>query len=176
MKRLLVNLVLVAFIAWIGYFVIRPMLECWILNGAWSLRARSCDMGTYTIPAHVPVTHDEPVATIETKYKDLLEVTSDIKKPFGAPLVISGKARGPWYFEASFPITIVDWDGRIIGEGHAEATSDWMTTEFVPFKATVPFVLPPDTAYKRGAIILKKDNPSGLPQNEDSFEIPIVFK
>lgn len=92
-----------------------------------------------------------------------------------SPIRLTGEARGYWFFEASFPIFIVDWDGRIIGEGVAEAQSDWMTEEFVPFSATITFDLPEDTPYRRGAIILKKDNPSGLPEHDDALEVPIRF-
>ncbi len=92
-----------------------------------------------------------------------------------SPITIVGEARGTWFFEASFPIVIVDWDGRIIGEGHATADGEWMTPDFVPFTATVTFDLPADTPYRRGAIILKKDNPSGLPEHDDALEIPINF-
>jgi hypothetical protein len=91
-----------------------------------------------------------------------------------SPLVLTGKARGGWYFEASFPITIVNWDGLIIAEGYAEAQGDWMTSEFVPFKATINFTKP--SFDERGTIILKKDNPSGLPENDDALEIPIRFQ
>lgn len=93
-----------------------------------------------------------------------------------SPLTITGEARGTWMFEASFPIMITDWDGKIIGEGHGEAQGDWMTSEFVPFKATLNFTVPKDTPYKRGTLILKKDNPSGLPENDDALEIPVLFK
>ena len=95
-----------------------------------------------------------------------------------SPIVITGEARGTWYFEASFPIFLTDWDGKIIGQGIAEAQSDWMTTEFVPFKATLTF----DTALisgqysPSGTLILKKDNPSGLPENDDALEIPVRLK
>jgi hypothetical protein len=92
-----------------------------------------------------------------------------------SPLTITGKARGTWFFEASFPISIVNWDGLIIGEGIAQAQSDWMTEDFVPFKATITYTLPKDTPYLRGAIILKKDNPSGLPEHDDALEVPIMF-
>ena len=93
-----------------------------------------------------------------------------------SPITISGKARGNWFFEASFPITVVNWDGLIIGEGIATADGDWMTTEFVPFTAHVSYTLATGTPYNRGALILKKDNPSGLPEHDDSREIPILFK
>ncbi len=110
---------------------------------------------------------------------DLIRVTSPMSgATITSPVTITGEARGTWYFEASFPIAVVDWDGKIIGEGHAEAQADWMTSEFVPFKAIVTF----DTseihnAYsKRGTLILKKDNPSGLPEHDAAIEIPVVFK
>lgn len=92
-----------------------------------------------------------------------------------SPLTVTGEARGTWYFEASFPITVVDWDGRIIGEGFATAQDEWMTENFVPFEGTIEFTVPPDTAYRRGAIIFRKDNPSGLPENDDALEIPVNF-
>lgn len=96
-----------------------------------------------------------------------------------SPLTISGKARGYWFFEASFPVMIVNWDGLIIGSGIATAEGDWMTEEFVPFTATINFSSSytdesPDFM-RRGALILKKDNPSGLPENDDALEIPINF-
>ncbi|MDO8676547.1 MAG: hypothetical protein Q7K16_02765, partial [Candidatus Azambacteria bacterium] len=30
-----------------------------------------------------------------------------------SPLIIKGEARGNWFFEASFPVMLTDWDGRI---------------------------------------------------------------
>ncbi len=92
-----------------------------------------------------------------------------------SPLVIKGQARGFWFFEASFPVMLVDWDGRIISEGVANAKSDWMSEEFVPFEATLTFVVDKNVYSNRGALILKKDNPSGLPKNDDALEIPIIF-
>lgn len=90
-----------------------------------------------------------------------------------SPLVITGEARGTWYFEASFPIVLVDWDGLIIAEGHAEAQSNWMTQDFVPFQATLTFKAPTYKNY--GALILRKDNPSGLPEHDNALEIPVLF-
>ncbi len=91
-----------------------------------------------------------------------------------SPLTITGKARGTWYFEASFPIEIKNASGAIVGVGHAEAQSDWMTSDFVPFVATLTFS--PQPAGSKGTLVLKKDNPSGDAIRDDSIEIPIVFK
>ncbi len=92
-----------------------------------------------------------------------------------SPLIIRGRARGAWFFEGSFPVTLTDWDGKIIAQGIAQAQGEWMTTNFVPFEATLPFTLEKDVYSNRGALILRKDNPSGLPEHDDALEISIKF-
>lgn len=96
-----------------------------------------------------------------------------------SPLEITGEARGYWFFEASFPVTLTNWDGLIIAEHYATADGDWMTEDFVPFASTLEFESPykegdPDF-FKRGTLILQKDNPSGLPEHDDALEIPVTF-
>lgn len=112
----------------------------------------------------------------ELEKSDLIHIQSPRpNEVITTPVTITGEARGYWFFEASFPIMVTDWDGLIIGEGYATANGEWMTEEFVPFTATVVFTVPTDTPYKRGTLILKKDNPSGLPEHDDALEIPVRF-
>lgn len=107
---------------------------------------------------------------------DLIQVnypqSGDIVK---SPLHIFGKARGTWFFEASFPVVLKDIDGKVIATGFAKADGDWMTTDFVDFTADIEYNIPTDSAISIGELILKKDNPSGLPENDDSISIPIKF-
>lgn len=113
-------------------------------------------------------------AQIQAK-KDLIQVDSPvIGQVIKSPLSISGKARGNWYFEASFPVILVDESGNRIMENFIMATDDWMTTEFVPFAKTLEFEKPAGVKY--GYLILKKDNPSGLPENDNQIEIPVSFE
>lgn len=92
----------------------------------------------------------------------------------GKEFIVTGAARGNWYFEASFPIEIQSETGAIIGGTIATAEGDWMTTDFVPFKSEM-IDLP--SAFTGPAwLILKKDNPSGLPENDASVRIPIVVE
>ncbi len=110
---------------------------------------------------------------------DLIVVDSPLPgATVSSPLTITGKARGNWYFEASFPVVLTDWDGRIITQGIAQAQGEWMTADYVPFTATLTFnpPTPGDPAANRGSLILKKDNPSGLPQNDAALELPVLFK
>lgn len=111
-----------------------------------------------------------------SSYKDWIRVESPLpESEVASPLTVKGEARGSWFFEGSFPVVLVDWDGRIIGESQAKAEGEWMTEEYVPFTARLEFSA--DTSVSdRGAIILRKDNPSGLPQNDDAFEYTVFFK
>ncbi len=90
-----------------------------------------------------------------------------------SPLVVTGTARGNWFFEASFPFVVTDADGKVLAEHYATAEGEWMTTEFVPFTGTINFTKPANV--KSGFVILKRDNPSDLPQNDASIKIPIYF-
>jgi hypothetical protein len=89
-----------------------------------------------------------------------------------SPLKVSGQARGYWFFEASFPVSLVDANGDEIGVGIAQAKGDWMTEQFVPFTATLKFTKP---TTKYGTLVLKKDNPSGMPENDDQLRVPVTF-
>lgn len=90
-----------------------------------------------------------------------------------SPLTIKGVARGNWFFEASFPVRLFDGNGGQIAHGVAQAKSDWMTEDFVPFELMLQFVSPTTT---NGTLLLDKDNPSGLPENIDALRIPVRFK
>ncbi len=89
-----------------------------------------------------------------------------------SPLSIKGKARGGWFFEAQFPIELVDGNGNQIATIPAKAMEDWMSPDFVNFSAILTFTKP---STSKGELILKKDNPSGLPQNDDNLRIPVTF-
>ncbi len=89
-----------------------------------------------------------------------------------SPLIVSGQARGSWYFEAAFPVELLDGMGKRIALISAHAEGDWMTTNFVPFSATLSFAKP---ATATGTLVLRNDNPSGLPQNALELRIPVRF-
>lgn len=126
-------------------------------------------------PAPAPITSViTPVISPDSSYDNLIKVTEPTpNQVISSPLSISGQARGTWYFEASFPVVLEDANGKVLAQIPAQATGDWMTEDFVPFKTTLTFAKPETTT---GKLILKKDNPSGLPENEDQIEIPVSFK
>ena len=117
--------------------------------------------------------------------RDMITVETPVPMSIiSSPFTFRGQARGNWFFEADFPVVLVNWDGLIIAETYASAVLDpadpdatWMTEEFVSFEGTIEFSDPSweDDFSKTGTLIFQKDNPSGLPENDDALEIPVLF-
>ncbi len=134
---------------------------------------RQCRAGEKTFteklagPGPTPTTPPAPVGN------DKIKVTTPLPNAVvSSPLLIKGEARGTWYFEASFPVKILDANGTELGIVPAQAQGEWMTTEFVPFETSLTFKKP---TTKTGTLVLQKDNPSGLPEYDDSVSIPVTF-
>jgi hypothetical protein len=89
-----------------------------------------------------------------------------------SPYQVSGFARGTWYFEASFPVVLRASDGKILAQTYAQAQSDWMTEDLVPFASELIF----DSGdYIEGELVIIKDNPSGLPEYDAQIVYPVRF-
>ena len=116
---------------------------------------------------------NESTKNISYKNKIILYNFTENQK-IESPLTIKGRARGTWFFEGSFPIILVNWDGLIIAQSYATAKTDWMTEDYVEFEGKIEFQKP--GVYDRGALILQKDNPSGLSEYDDALEISIEYK
>lgn len=115
----------------------------------------------------------EKESALPNDKSDLIKVDAPMPDEIvKSPLTVKGVARGYWFFEASFPVSLLDGNGNQIALGIAQAEGEWMTTEFVPFKVELNFDKPATSA---GELILKKDNPSGLEENDDELIIPVKF-
>ena len=90
-----------------------------------------------------------------------------------SPLVVLGEVPGNWSFEASFPVSIEDLNGLVENKVAAQLIGDWMTSDMVPFSATLDYGA---TIVGDGVLVLRRDNPSGLPENDDSVTIPLRFE
>ncbi len=92
---------------------------------------------------------------------------------------MSGRSKGFGFVEmaseeeAQKAIELFDGKGNEIALAVAQAGADWMTTEFVPFEAVITFILPTTSA---GTLVLEKDNPSDLPENEEKMYVPVKFQ
>jgi hypothetical protein len=105
---------------------------------------------------------------------DLIEVDSpSFYRIINSPLVVTGKAKGSWFFEATFLVKLLDTEGNVLAQTTAEAQGEWMTEAYVPFKATIEFENPKTS---EGELVLEKANPSGLPENDEELIIPVRFR
>jgi hypothetical protein len=149
------------YIAYLGFAVLVVLV---VAGSLWCASCRDWFQKTPT-----------PTVTGSGDWQDKIKVTSPLPgEVISSPLVIKGEARGTWFFEGSFPVSLVDWDGKIIAQAPATAMGEWMTTNYVPFTTTLNFTKP--TYGERGAIILRKDNPSDRRDLDAAVEVPIKFK
>ena len=86
---------------------------------------------------------------------------------------IKGEVSGNWFFEGSFPVRVLNIQGEVISSLFAEAKSDWMTEDQVPFSVIIDFPLEEEGAF---VLQFEKSNPSGLDENSDIAKIAISIK
>ncbi len=136
----------------------------WICqNGQWVKHGNpSAAMPTTLCPGQQPAPIQPDVILTSIKANDIIS----------SPLTIEGQARGGWFFEASFPVQLVDAGGNVLAQIPLQATEDRMTENYVHFKSEMTFSPGTNTA---GKLVFHNDNPSGLPQNDKSFEVPVRF-
>ncbi len=126
---------------------------------------------------------EEIVSEITYKNADADKIKVELPFPgavVGKDFAVIGEARGPWFFEASFPIEVLGSDGKVLSTAIAQAQNDpktgeinWMTEDFVPFRADIKV---PQSYIGPATLLLKKDNPSGLPENDASISFPITIE
>lgn len=109
-----------------------------------------------------------------TLHTDIVVNNITKNQKISSPIIIEGKAIGNWFFEASFPIKLVDIDGKVLASTIAKAEGDWMTTDFVNFTANLEYDKPTSTNYAQ--LILSKDNPSDNSDFDQSIYIPVMLK
>jgi hypothetical protein len=115
----------------------------------------------------------EPVVSVDPAACDPIVITSII--PGGvlsSGMVVTGTARGFWFFEASMPLELLDGNGSVVTSSIVQADGDWMTESCVPFTTPLVFDMP---GTQTGILRFHKDNPSGEPQNDASYDVPVQF-
>jgi hypothetical protein len=135
--------------------------------------AYTLTLGTVTVGTGQPDTAVLTVTRGDTVAGDSLRVdTPQPGQTVSSPLVVRGSARGPWYFEATFPVTLLDGHGQRLAQTHATAQGEWMTTDWVPFSATLTFATPTTAT---GTLVIDNANPSGDPGRAQSRRIDVRF-
>jgi len=88
-----------------------------------------------------------------------------------SPLEVKGRALGNWFFEAILPLKLITASGELIVDHYAQAESDWMSEDFVPFTGVLEF----STEASSGYLIVNKNNASGPWEHDAQISIPIKF-
>ncbi|MDO8581959.1 MAG: GerMN domain-containing protein [bacterium] len=147
MKKSIIAVLLVIVVLGVGIVVVRLSKNTPVVNAL----------------SESKTTEESPVRISTLKAGDTIE----------SPLLIEGVARGTWFFEASFPVRLVDADGKTLALEPVQAEGEWMTENFVPFHKTLRFQVEKEGP---GTLVFEKDNPSGLPKNDDAVRIPVQLK
>lgn len=100
-------------------------------------------------------------------------VRVELPEQVTSPLALRGEARGTWFFEGSFPVSLVDANGIPIANGSVTATGEWMTEDFVPFEGTLQFEVAEPTP---ATLVLERDNPSGLPEHDAAVRLEVELR
>lgn len=80
--------------------------------------------------------------------------------------ILRGAVESSWVFEGVFPVIFTDTSGEVIYQTQARAQPSGV------FEVTLDY---PTTAPKDGFLILRADNPSGLPENDHELKFPVIF-
>lgn len=115
------------------------------------------------------------ITNVPVTYTKTTSKTISVSLPYpgavvGKELAVVGQAERSWYFEGTFPIQVLAANGSLLATGTARAEGNWMTTDLVPFKASIKI---PESYIGEGTIVLKKSNASGLSENDASISFPI---
>jgi hypothetical protein len=188
MNRTIIALGIVVLLLMVGgvaYYFTRTAAQPVVTNPSSVLSFADCERAGYPIMESYPRqcktpdgrTYAEEIQQKPT-YVNASENNIQVRNPFpgavtGKQVTVSGTARGTWYFEASFPVEIKDMNGVTIASGPAQAQGDWMTENFVPFTITLTV---PNAYIGPATLILHKDNPSGMPENDASVSMPITIE
>lgn len=137
-------------------------------------------LGLETVPADQEIVELREVEDYtpdddERALEDLI-VVSDLpaESLISSPFTVTGRARGTWFFEGSFPVILTDEDGNVLVETYASSPESWMTEEFIPFTSTLNFSAPAGT---KAQLELMLDNPGSPEEGFDrSVIIPVVVE
>jgi hypothetical protein len=128
--------------------------------------------GLFNLFTAKPKEEVKPVKTY-VELPSLVTVSDPVKNSvIGDMLDLKGEARGYWYFEGQFPVSVIDDTGYIVAQGTAKALGDWKTTSMVPFESHIDVTS--SARSETGIIKIIRDEQKG--SNAQYVEVPVRFK
>lgn len=116
----------------------------------------------------------QEVKDIELKTKEGLTFTLSSPLPkseLGCTFLLSGKMPREWFFENVFPYRI-EIEGVEVVRGLVQSHDDYTVKEMLTFSQELECI---GKCLGNSEIILRRDNPSGLEENDDEYRIPVKF-
>ncbi|OGF31478.1 hypothetical protein A2533_01390 [Candidatus Falkowbacteria bacterium RIFOXYD2_FULL_35_9] len=124
------------------------------------------------VDTDTPVNSDQPNNTND----QIVVLTPIVGATVSNPINFSGRARGTFFFEGSFPVSLRKPNGEVVASSFATAQGEWMTTEFVNFTGQLEFNYA-DIDDGRMNLVFTKDDPSGRAlTSEDSKAVGIYIQ
>lgn len=167
MKRIFIGIVTVLLLLATGFGV-----YAWQQSVVQDLSREKTDLQAQVKKANEAIAKQPNYSYKSDKGVSITVFTPITNSKVSSPLRIVGQVPGNWSFEAQFSIQLKDASGKVIAQTPATLQGDWMTETLVPFTATLEFAGPQSGV---GTLVLHKDNPSDLPQNDDTLTIPVKF-
>ena len=159
--------------AWISIVIILAIIIAVLV---WFLFATPISKPATQSATSTPMTTTTTTTTSTSTAPLDTEVTVSSPKP-GATvshtITVTGQAPGAWFFEAQFPLLVKDSNNETVASEPAHAQGDWESTGEVTFTDSI--VVDP-SFHGPATLVLLRDNPSGLPENDDSVTVPIVIQ
>jgi len=131
-------------------------------------------IASYFVKPKFPLQTENPeISVVETReIGGVIRLITPVSEEITMPAVISGEAPGTWFFEAQFPVDVIDSSGAVIASGLATADGEWMTENYAPFTLVIKGAV---AERAEGRIIFRKSNPSGLEENDAQVSLPIFI-
>jgi hypothetical protein len=161
------------------FFLIIALILFGVLLGV--LAARFVPMSTFSnlfpslfptvTPTITPAPTLEVTVTPSTTPPEIIISEPATLSAVKSPLKIIGTAPKGWTFEGILSIIIEDSQHQKIAGGSILTKEIAGSNNLVSFETSLPF----STKVTSGFLTIKNDNPSGLPENDKSFSLPITF-
>lgn len=120
-------------------------------------------------------TQEEMNAAPPVEEVSAVKVTTPIASSVvSSPLAVTGTVPPGWMFEGQLTVRLLDDQNQVLVEapGTESIPGSWQTGKSVVFTSSLSFT----TTATSGTLVIAKPNPSGLPENDESFSVPVKFQ
>lgn len=111
---------------------------------------------------------------VSSKGDVVLVLDPDSGDTIGCGVTVMGTVPSSWVFEDNFPISVEDPEGNDVMAGYAKSYGDSMSQDKVDFSGSIKCI--GVNCYSGDVfLVIHKENPSGLTENDDSVRIPLIM-